>query len=143
MASSADQHTDPAIAVVTALEKENARAFVAGDIERLDELWSDSLLVNSPVNRVHDKQRVLELLRNGVITHVLLENDIEAIRREGDTVTVMGSEVVRDKPDSPILRRRYTNLWRREGETWRIFIRHANIVADTGGSTRPERVRWG
>jgi ketosteroid isomerase-like protein len=125
-----DQHTDPAIAIVTELEKENSRAFVARDIERLDQIWSDSLLVNSPINRVHDKQRVLELLRAGVITHVLLENQIEVIRRDGDTVTVMGSEIVRDRPDSPILRRRYTNVWRKEGDAWRVVIRHANIIAD-------------
>jgi ketosteroid isomerase-like protein len=132
-----DQHTDPVISTVTELEKENCRAFVARDIERLEQLWSDSLLVNSPINRVHEKERVLELLRNGVIAHVLLENQIETVRRDGDTVIVMGSEVVRDRPDSPILRRRYTNVWRKEGDSWRIFIRHANIVADTSVPTRP------
>jgi len=121
---------DPVVAAVIALEKENCRAFVACDIERLDQLWSDSLLVNSPINRVHEKQRVLQLLEKGVIAHVLLENRIEVARREGDTVTVMGSEVVRDTPESPLLRRRYTNVWRKEGDSWRIFIRHANIIPD-------------
>jgi ketosteroid isomerase-like protein len=122
--------TDRAVEAVTALEKENCRAFVACDIERLDQLWSDSLLVNSPINRVHDKQRVLQLLEKGVIAHVLLENRVEVARREGDTVIVMGSEVVRDTPHSPLLRRRYTNVWRKEGNAWRIFIRHANIIPD-------------
>jgi len=50
----------------------------------------------------------------------------------GDTVVVMGAETVRDTPDSAVLRRRYTNVWRREGNTWRLFIRHANIVVGQG-----------
>jgi ketosteroid isomerase-like protein len=120
--------TDPAVEEVVALDKENCRAFVARDVARLDQLWSDSLLVNSPINRVHEKQRVLELLQRGVIAHCSLESEIEAARRDGDTVIVMGAEIVRDSPHSPVLRRRYTNVWRRENGSWRLFIRHANSV---------------
>jgi hypothetical protein len=47
------------------LERENCRAFVARDFEALERLWSDDLAVNSPINRVHDKKRILELLRAG------------------------------------------------------------------------------
>jgi ketosteroid isomerase-like protein len=117
-------------AEITALEKENCRAFVARDIGRLDQLWSDDLLVNSPINRVNDKRLVLELLQAGVIAHVFLENQIEACRIDGDIAIVMGSETVRDKPDGPTLHRRYTNVWRTEGDAWRIFIRHANLIAE-------------
>ena len=53
---------------IATLEAEHCRAFVARDFEQLERLWSDDLLVNSPINRVHDKKRVLELLRAGIIT---------------------------------------------------------------------------
>jgi hypothetical protein len=50
---------------IQALEEEHCRAFVGRDYDRLEGLWSDNLIVNSPINRVHDKKRVLELLRAG------------------------------------------------------------------------------
>jgi len=40
----------------------------------------------------------------------------------------MGSDTVQDTPEAPTLRRRFTNVWRREGDAWRLFARHANII---------------
>jgi hypothetical protein len=58
---------------IATLEDEANRAFVNRDVERLDQLFSDALLVNSPINRVNDKQKLLELLRTGVVGHVFCE----------------------------------------------------------------------
>lgn len=131
MASMEQPQPQPAWqAEAIALEKENCRAFVGHDIGRLDQLWSDDLLVNSPINRIHDKRRVLELLQSGVIAHLTYETDIEVARRDGDILTVMGSETVTNDAQSPAIRRRYTNVWRREGDAWRLFLRHANVILD-------------
>jgi ketosteroid isomerase-like protein len=113
---------------IKALENESRRAFLAQDVARLNELWSDGLVVNSPINRIHYKQQVLDLLAKGVIAHTSLEQNIELLHRHHETVIVMGSELVRNDPESAILRRRFTNLWRREGVAWRLFARHANII---------------
>jgi hypothetical protein len=43
---------------------------------------------------------------------------------------VMGSDRVTMKPDSPVQRRRFTNVWRREDGRWRMFARQANPVFD-------------
>jgi hypothetical protein len=40
----------------------------------------------------------------------------------------MGNDRVTDPPDGTISRRRFTNLWRIEGGTWRCFAPHANVV---------------
>jgi len=114
---------------IATLEDEANRAFVNRDVGRLDELFSDELLVNSPINRVNDKQKLLELLGSGVIGHVFCELRQELMRRDGDLVIVMGSDTVQDTPADPILRRRVTNVWRREGNRWRLYIRHANLIA--------------
>jgi ketosteroid isomerase-like protein len=119
---------------VRALEDEGHRAFIARDLERLEDLWSDDLIVNSPINRVHDKPRILDLLRAGTIAHSSIESQIEAIERQGNVVVVMGSETVTNAPDGPIIRRRFTNLWHAEGDSWRLIARHANIIADPMGS---------
>ena len=115
---------------ITELEGENCRAFIARDIKRLNELWSDQLIVNSPVNQIFEKERVLDLLRAGTIAHSSLESEIEVIRRHGEIVVVMGGESVANSPDGPIFRRRFTNLWRIEDGSWRLFIRHANMIAE-------------
>jgi ketosteroid isomerase-like protein len=115
---------------IKSLENEGRLAFLAQDVARLSQLWSDDLVVNSPINRIHHKQQVLDLLAKGVIAHASLEQDIELLHRNNDIIIVMGSELVGNDNESAILRRRFTNLWRREGVAWRLFARHANIIAN-------------
>jgi ketosteroid isomerase-like protein len=113
---------------ITALEHAGREAFLARDIARLDAMWSDALLVNSPINRVHTKQQVLALLVAGTIAHTELDGTVERIERIGELVVVMGDERVVNAPDKPALNRRYTNLWRQEDGRWRLVVRHANIT---------------
>jgi ketosteroid isomerase-like protein len=87
-------------------------------------------VVNSPINVVNDKRKILDLLGSGVIGHVSSTIEHELVRRDGDFVVVMGADAVRNTDAEPMLRRRFTNVWRREGDRWRLYVRHANIVAD-------------
>lgn len=115
------------------LELEHCRAFVARDYDSLERLWSDDLVVNSPINRVHDKKRVLELLRAGLISHVSLECHTELMRRHAQLVVVMGNEQLTNSTGEGPVHRRYTNIWRLENGAWRLVVRHANIItAPTG-----------
>jgi len=47
---------------IRTLEEQSRVAFLAGDISTLDGLMDDRLLVNSPLNTVKDKAKVLDLL---------------------------------------------------------------------------------
>jgi ketosteroid isomerase-like protein len=114
---------------IRAREEENRIAFLAADLAALDRLWTDDLLVNSPVNLVNDKRRTLALLEAGRIRHLSLTFEIEHMACHGDVVVVMGRDRVTDPPDGTISHRRFTNLWRLDGGTWRCFARHANVVA--------------
>ena len=114
---------------IATLEAENCRAFVARDFEQLERLWSDDLIVNSPINRVHDKKRVLELLRAGIISHSSLECQAEAMMQQGRFVIVMGAEVLTNSPGGPQVRRRYTNIWGAAGDSWQLVARHANVIS--------------
>jgi hypothetical protein len=50
----------------------------------------------------------------------------------------MGLETVTPITDAPsaglmagrVVTRRFTNIWKNEGGTWRLFVRHANVVAN-------------
>ena len=111
------------------LELEHCHAFVARDFDALERMWSDDLVVNSPINRVHDKKRVLELLRAGLISHASLECHAELTQRHDRLVVVMGSEQLTNVPGEALVRRRYTNIWRLEDGAWRLVVRHANVIA--------------
>jgi hypothetical protein len=116
---------------IAALEAESRREFLARNFQRLGELMSDRGLVNSPIHVVHDQARVLALLGAGVIAHESLEGEIEAMRRYGDVVVVMGNETVRDAA-GPTRRRRFTNVWSKEQGHWRLIARHAHVIPEAG-----------
>jgi len=115
-------------AEVRALEERGRVAFLAGDVDTLHALWSDDLLVNSPLNVVSDKPRVLELLQSGRIRHTRNEVEIERVYRIGDVVVVMGRDRVDGPPHGELMDRRFTNVWQFHDGAWTMIARHAHTV---------------
>jgi ketosteroid isomerase-like protein len=113
---------------VRELEARHHAAFLAADLPTLERLWADGFLVNSPLDVVSDKARVLELLQAGRIRHTTYTYEIEHLRRHGDVVVVMGQDRVTNPPDDTPLRRRFTNVWQWDGVAWRCIARHAHVV---------------
>ena len=114
---------------VRALEEQCRVAFLAADIDTLKGLWSDQLLVNSPINRVNSKEQVLQLLRDGIIRHNSMESHIEFVTRYNDVVVVMGHDEVTDTPEGPTIHRRFTNVWQANDGSWLLISRQATIVS--------------
>jgi ketosteroid isomerase-like protein len=118
---------------IRALEHEESTAVLRGDLPALERLWAEDFTVNNPQHRISgSRQEVLNLVRSGVIKYSSFERTIEAIRIHGDTVIVMGREVVTPVRDGPEagqpLPRRYTNIWMKNGNEWRLTARHANAI---------------
>ena len=111
------------------LEERGRVAFLSGDIPSLDAMWDDGLLVNSPLNVVNDKARVLELLGSGRIRHTMDEVEIEHLARYGDVVVVMGRDTVDGPPSNVLTHRRFTNIWQLQDGAWRMIARHAQVIA--------------
>ena len=107
------------------LEERGRVAFLAADIPTLDAMWDNRLLVNSPLNVVNDKARVLELLGGGRIRHTMNELEIEHIARYGDILVVMGRDTVDGPPTNVLTHRRFTNVWQLQDGAWRMIARHA------------------
>ena len=110
------------------LEERGRVAFLAGDTATLDAMWDSRLLVNSPLNLVNDKARVLDLLGSGRIRHTMDEVEIEHIVRYGDVVVVMGRDTVDGPPTNVLTHRRFTNVWQLQDGGWRMIARHAQVV---------------
>jgi len=113
---------------IAELEARGVAAFLARDVETLAELFADDLIVNSPLNRVTNGYQVLDLLRRGIIGHGSYEEHVEAVQRRGEIVAVMGRDVVTNPPDERLVHRRFTNVWRAHGATWKLIIRHATVL---------------
>jgi hypothetical protein len=112
-------------------EEEARAAFLAADLPALDALWSDQYAVNSPLQKVVEKQTLFGLLRSGKIRHSEYAFEIEYMSRHGDIAVVMGRDRVVDPPDGVVSDRRYTNIWQLQDGTWRAIARHAHVVGRT------------
>lgn len=72
-----------------------------------------------------------------IINFSRFDRAIEFTRAEGKFVFVMRLETVTPIGDGPsaglvagrTIHRRFTNIWRNEHGTWRLFARHANVIA--------------
>jgi hypothetical protein len=130
--STATQHREPATdweQEIRTLEEQGRLAFLAGDTATLDGMWDSRLLVNSPLNIVNDKAKVLDLLGKGLIRHTRDDVEIEHIARYGDVVVVMGRDTVDGPPSNTLTHRRFTNIWQLQDGAWRMIARHAQVIA--------------
>lgn len=114
---------------VRALEEAGRVAFLAADTATLDAMWDEDLLVNSPLNIINDKARVLELLKSGRIRHTFDDVVIERVSRYDNVVVVMGRDTVDGPPHGAVMERRFTNIWQLQDGAWKMIARHAQIVA--------------
>jgi ketosteroid isomerase-like protein len=123
---------------VRALDDEERTAALHRDLPALERLWSDQFILNAPNNKVVvGRPAVLDaFVRSGIINFSKFERQIEFIRIDGPYVIIMGLETVVPVADAPSaglvagkpITRRFTNIWKNEGGSWRLFIRHANVI---------------
>ena len=124
--------------VVRLLDDRERIAALDRDVSALEGLWSDGLILNAPNNQVVvGKRAVLDMfVRAGIINFSSFERHIEFMRADGALVFIMGLETVQPISDAPsaglfagqAIKRRFTNVWKDEGDAWRLFIRHANVI---------------
>ncbi len=118
---------------IRSLDNQERVAVLAGDTAALERLWSGTMIVNNPQSSISaDRSVVLALVRKGLIRYSSFERTIEAIRIDGDTAIVMGSEAVVPIGDAPhagqTVHRRFTNIWKLKGTAWVMIGRHANVI---------------
>jgi ketosteroid isomerase-like protein len=121
-------------AAIRALEAKMQAGVLHQDLRTLRQLWAEDFMVNAPRNVVvPTRSAVLDVFRKGIPDYSVFEPRIEEIRIRDGTAVVMGRETVKPVGDAPhagkTVRRRYTHVWKREGDRWRLFARHAHIVS--------------
>lgn len=121
---------------IRSLEERERAAVLAQDFAALEEIWSEHLMVNSPANRIAaDRTAVLEVFRRGLAHYSSFERTIEEMRVFDNLVITMCQETVHPIGKAPgagkAIERRYTHIWRQDGNSWRLLARHANNIAPT------------
>jgi ketosteroid isomerase-like protein len=115
------------------LDSDEAEAILKKDFAALDRLTSVDFTTNSPRNTiVRGKAELKELIRTGVVDYASFERVVETVLIYGKTVVTMGRETIVMGEKSPqkgqTVRRRYTNIWIKQGGKWLLSARHANII---------------
>ncbi|MDR7115654.1 nuclear transport factor 2 family protein [Caulobacter sp. BE254] len=122
---------DRIAAVMQAIEKVDA-ALVADEYAVFAAALAPELVVNNPVNIVAPSTMVRQLNADGKISYSQYGRLIEHASLRGDMVLLMGEETVVPKGQNPLagqtVRRRFTELWRPDGERWLLTARQATIV---------------
>jgi ketosteroid isomerase-like protein len=136
VAMAQDRRADESL--VRSLDDEERVAALQRDVAALERLWSEDFIVNAPNNQVVVGRRAVldTFVRAGVINFSKFERRIELIRADGAFVIIMGLETVEPLSDAPgaglvagrTINRRFTNIWKNEAGTWRLFARHANVI---------------
>lgn len=113
---------------VRKLDLAHADAILRRDQVALDKLWTEDFRVNNPFNEIDKADRI----RTGAVTYASFLREPESILIHGDTVIVMGREVVVPAGSSPdagkTINRRYTNIWMKRDGKWRLIARHASVI---------------
>jgi uncharacterized protein DUF4440 len=117
-------------ASLLACESALRRAQLKGDVNELDRLIDDSLVFTGPNGLVYGKRDDLEAHRRGAIRITRLDPSEERIQNFGDIAVVsvrmeMSGTFEGQAFSGPS---RYTRVWRRYGDTWRIVAGHVSAV---------------
>ena len=115
------------------LESAERAAVLHSDVAALEKLWAEDFTVNNPNNQIsRGRKEVLERVRAGLISYSSFDREIESVGFYGDTVIVMGLEIVTPTGNNPragqAIRRRYTNIWMKRKGEWLLAARHANVI---------------
>ena len=115
------------------LELTESDAVVRSDVAALEKLWAEDFTVNNPQNQISKgRKEVLDRVRSGLLRYSSFVREIESVGFYGDTVIVMGLEIVTPTGNNPragqTFRRRYTNVWMKRKGKWLLAVRHANVI---------------
>jgi uncharacterized protein DUF4440 len=128
----ADPNRSAIEAEIEKLEHEEAAARVAGDMDRLEALWSNELIINATENIIYTKDHFLMRLRSSQIRFKSFDRTISRITVKGDVVVTTGNESIMpaNGPDAgKSVFCSYMNVWTRAGAGWQLLGRQVAVIA--------------
>ena len=123
----------PEIAAVLMAGDRASGATVAQDLDAFAAVQGPELAVNSPANIVLSGAQTIGAFRAGLIDYSSSDRVIEyaALRATGE-VLLMGAEHITPRGNTRNAGMaetyRISEIWRPDGESWKLSVRHATIV---------------
>jgi ketosteroid isomerase-like protein len=117
---------------IARVEEELRRAMLAGDVETLDRFISDRLLFAGPDGQLATKADDLHAHRERIIRFLRHEPDQVEMRRVSEDSVVVSQRTYLEVEVAGTVHRgryRYTRVWVREGDAWRILAGQVSAVA--------------
>ena len=115
------------------LENIEGEAWVKKDSLTLFKLFAPDLVVNSPLNKVVNLEILKMLMRSGKVDISSSEKKIDKVSFIRDMAIVMGSDIVTPQGAmdnaGKTVTRRYTDVWIKSTDGWRLTIRQATIIS--------------
>ena len=135
------QSQTPDTAAIRAQIEANGRAvghaIGTRDFAALEKYWSPNMVVNSPGNRILTREQVFAATREDKLAYSSAKSTSESFFVSGDIAIDMGYDDV-VMSNGPMagkpLRRRYTNVWQKNGDNWVQIARQATYVGIDGGA---------
>jgi ketosteroid isomerase-like protein len=126
--------SDPAVQEVLELRRQGIAAMTAGGATAATERYSSTFVANTPGNAVVTGEQMAERFAQGAISYQSVEQRLDYAGSHGpDIVVLMGEEIVVPGPNArdagKRIRRRFTDVFRKENGEWRHDLRHANVIA--------------
>ncbi len=124
--------THSAEAEIRRLEQLEVQAVLQKDSGMLLQLWASDFTVNAPDNAINFAGRTT--LDRAVLKRprVGFTREVEHVTVKGNFAFSMGSETVQSTTSkiggTPIIKRRFTNIWERQAGGWKLVGRHANEI---------------
>jgi hypothetical protein len=108
------------------------KAIVTHDEAGVKAVWAEDLVVNAPNNAILRRDAVIAALRSDLLDYRDFHKIIEYVGAHSDATIVMGYDTMipLGGPDQgkPILRR-FTDIWMKDGDDWKLIARQATIAA--------------
>jgi len=119
-------------ALIRRLEDSEREAILKRDTSMLSKLMSKNIVVQNPENSIVGFGQIMDRIKYGKINYSAFERKIDTIAFINGIAVVMGLETfvpqaVTQNPGK-IIKRRFTNIWTKENEIWKLTARQATII---------------
>lgn len=131
------QKSDSLVDEVLRVNGQLSIAARTGDTDTLAGLLSKELVVSDPSNTIRRRDDLLALFATKAVEYRSFESTIDYAGEIGGLVVLMGTEstVLESAPKTTPwkpgtkLHRRFTNVFRQEGETWRLLVKQSTVFS--------------
>jgi hypothetical protein len=120
-------------AEIRKLENDQKEAYFKKDTLTLFKLFSPSVIVHGPSNKIETLEDLLVRIRKGGSNRELYERIIEKITFADNIAIVMGNETIMPTGIATnagkTVKRRYTNIWMKNNRNWQLVARQSTIIS--------------